>query len=521
MQGTNTSNRLLAFVVCAAVPLLAMLWLGVDTNWDLANYHLYNPHAWLTGRYATDIAPAQIQTWHSPLLDVPLYLLVRADAHSLLISLWLTIPAIVALLAGSNVLSRLLDRPLRAWELLAFALAGASGAAFLPNIGSSMNDLFVAAGIVTSLALVLRTQTGFQVWLFAGAIAGLTAGLKLTALLYCIGLFAATLASGPPRMLPTRVLALAIGGLGGFLISYLPWGLYLWEAHGSPMFPYFNNIFRSPDLPPDTWADVRFRPKTLLDALLAPVHLLATSTRFSELPVRDPRLLIGIIASVFLAWPRRAATPGQVRSGRMLAMFFVVSYVLWVMQYGILRYTTPLEVAAAAMLVAMLSRLPGRFYPIASTLLVVTLLFATVRPELGRRPFSRHFVEADWPALPPNAMVVTAADSPLGYFMLGLPDRIPALAIRNNIMHPRRCTMLQARVEARIREHRGPVWLLEEDQDRRDIAEGRSLARDYYGLQVAAKCTYIRSTFGRVRLCPLQRSPEPVPTHCALPRAKP
>ena len=521
MAGTNTSNRLLAFFICTAVPLLAMLWLGLDTNWDLANYHLYNPHAWLTGRYAIDIAPAQIQTWHSPLLDVPLYLLVRADVHSLLISLWLTIPAIVALLAGSNVLSRLLDRPLRAWELLAFALAGASGAAFLPNIGSSMNDLFVAAGIVTSLALVLRPQAGFRVWLFAGAIAGLTAGLKLTALLYCIGLFAATLASGPPRMLPTRVLALAIGGLSGFLVSYVPWGLYLWETHGSPMFPYFNNIFRSPDLPPDTWADVRFRPKTLLDALLAPVHLLATSTRFSELPVRDPRLLVGLVASLFLCWPRRVATPAQVYSGRMVAMFFVVSYVLWVMQYGILRYATPLEVAAAAMLLAMLSRLPGRSYPIVAALLVATLLFATVRPELGRRPFSRHFVEADWPTLPPNAMVVTAADSPLGYFMLGLPDRIPALAIRNNLMHPRRCTRLQARVEARLRDHRGPIWLLEEDQDRSDIAEGRSLARDFYGLQVAANCTYIRSTFGRVRLCPLQRSPEPVPTHCALPRTEP
>jgi hypothetical protein len=222
---------------------------------------------------------------------------------------------------------------------------------------------------------------------------------------------------------------------------------------------------------------------------------------------------------VFLAWPRRAATPGQVRSGRMLAMFFIVSYVLWVMQYGILRYTTPLEVAAAAMLVTMLSRLPGRFYPIASTLIVVTLLFATIRPELGRRPFSRHFVEADWPALPSNAMVVTTADSPLGYFMLGLPDRIAAVAIRNNIMDPRRCTTLQARVEARIRDHRGPIWLLEEDQDRRDITEGRSLARDYYGLQVSGTCTHIRSTFGRVRLCPLQRSPEPMPTHCPLPQA--
>ncbi|HSD17977.1 MAG TPA: hypothetical protein VLC71_12060 [Thermomonas sp.] len=499
------------------MPLLAMLLLGADKNWDLANYHLYNPHAWLTGRYATDIAPAQVQTWHNPLLDIPLYLLVRADAHSLLISLWLTIPAIVALLAGTHVLQRLLDRPLRAWELVAFALAAASGAAFFPGIGSTMNDSYVAAGVLVALALVLRAQPAWWVWLLAGAIAGFTAGLKLTAALYCIGLFAATLASGPARALPVRVLALGVGGLGGFLLSYLPWGLYLWETHGNPMFPYFNNVFRSPDLPPEAWADQRFRPKSLLDALLVPVRLLTTNAQFSEIPARDPRLLIGLVSAAVLAWPRRSTPREHARAARMVVAFFVVSYVLWVKQYGILRYTGTLEVLAVATLIALLSRLPGRTYLVVSMLMVAALVFGTVRPDWGRRPFTRHFLAADWPTLTADAMVVTATDAPLGFFMLGLPDRIPALAIRNNIMDPRRCAVLQARVEARLSAHRGPIWLLEDDQDRPDIREGRSLAREYYGLQVAGKCTYIRSTFGQVRLCPLQHSPATTPTHCALP----
>ena len=519
MQNSFAANRLLTFVVCAAVPLLVMLVLGADKNWDLANYHLYNPHAWLTGRYATDVAPAQIQTWHSPLLDLPLYLLVRADAHSLLISLWLTIPAIVALLAGARVLQHLLDRPLHAWELVAFTLAAASGVAFFPVIGTAMNDSYVAAGLLVSLALVLRAQPAWWVWLLAGAIAGSTAGLKLTALLYCIGLFAATLASGSPRALPARVFALGFGGLAGFLLSYLPWGLYLWETHGNPMFPYFNDVFRSPDMPPEAWADARFRPKTLLDALLVPIHLLSNTARFSEIAVRDPRMLIGLIASVALAWPRRGVVHEHARPARMVAAFFLVSYALWVKQYGILRYTGTLEVLAVAMLFALLSRLPGRLYLVASMLLVATLVFATNRPDWGRRPFTRHFLAADWPTLTADAIVVTTTDAPLGFFMLGLPDRIPALAIRNNIMDPRRCAVLQSRVEARIRDHAGPIWLLEDDQDRPDIREGRALARDYYGLQVTGKCKYIRSTFGQLRLCPLQHVPITMPTHCALPAA--
>ena len=520
MHSAKKSDRWLAFAICASVPVLAMLWLGVDTNWDLANYHLYNPHAWLTGRYATDIAPAQIQTWHSPVLDLPLYLLVRADAHSLLISLWLTMPAIVALLAGTRVLERLVDRPLRAWELVAFTLAAATGAAFFAVIGTAMNDSYVAAGVLVALALVMQAQPAWWVWLLAGAIAGFTAGLKLTAGLYCIGLLAAALAAGGSvRSLAVRVLALGIGGLAGFLVSYLPWGLYLWEAHGNPVFPYFNNVFRSPDLPPEAWADERFRPETLIDALLVPVYLLSTTTRFSEIAVRDPRMLIGLFASVALVWPRRSDAPGRARPARMVAAFFLVSYALWVKQYGILRYTGTLEVLAVAMLIALLSRLPGRSYPVVSMLLAALLVFGTVRPDWGRRPFTRHYLMADWPTLTADAMVVTTTDAPLGFFMLGLPNRIPALAIRNNIMDPRRCTVLQARVEALIRDHAGPIWLLEDDQNRPDILEGRSLARDYYGLQITGKCTYIRSTFGQLRLCPLQHVPITIPTHCALPVA--
>lgn len=188
-------------------------------------------------------------------------------------------------------------------------------------------------------------------------------------------------------------------------------------------------------------------------------------------------------------------------------------------QYGILRYTGTLEVLAVAMLIALLSRLPGRIHLAMSMLMVAILVYGTVRPDWGRRPFTRHFLVADWPTLTADAMVVTATDAPLAFFMLGLPDRIPALAIRNNIMDPRRCAVLQARVEARIRDHAGPIWLLEDDQDRPDIREGRSLARDYYGLQVTGKCKYIRSTFGQLRLCPLQHVPITMQTHCELPAA--
>ena len=34
---------------------------------------LYTPWAWLNGRYGFDLAPAQLQTFHNPLVDLPLH----------------------------------------------------------------------------------------------------------------------------------------------------------------------------------------------------------------------------------------------------------------------------------------------------------------------------------------------------------------------------------------------------------------------------------------------------------------
>lgn len=44
---------------------------GQDACWDLKNYHLYNAWAWLHGRPTTDLAPAGLQSYFSPYLDLP------------------------------------------------------------------------------------------------------------------------------------------------------------------------------------------------------------------------------------------------------------------------------------------------------------------------------------------------------------------------------------------------------------------------------------------------------------------
>src|SRR5581483_5806636 len=68
-RGGNRHRWIWPCAIFAAFAILASQ-VGTDTDWDLRNYHAYNAHALLSGRLWTDIAPAQSQTFLSPVLDI-------------------------------------------------------------------------------------------------------------------------------------------------------------------------------------------------------------------------------------------------------------------------------------------------------------------------------------------------------------------------------------------------------------------------------------------------------------------
>ena len=81
---------LAAAIVAGAVSVLV---LGQDANWDLQNYHFYNAWAYVHDRLGWDLAPAQLQTFHNPLVDLPFYAMVAADWPPRWISFALALPA--------------------------------------------------------------------------------------------------------------------------------------------------------------------------------------------------------------------------------------------------------------------------------------------------------------------------------------------------------------------------------------------------------------------------------------------
>lgn len=420
-------------LACWAVFACIALLLGRDVNWDLRNYHLYNAYALLEGRLWRDLAPANSQSFLHPGLDVPFYLMVRSGLNE-----WpRVVTALQAVYAGLLAFVTLLlvnlicnGRPGRITVTSVLVGAfGLTGVITVSEAGTTHNDLqpaaLVAAGVLAVLcgpaAASGRARAALLV--LGGVLGGAAMGFKLTAVIYAPGLaVVAFLASGPA--LRTRLGAAArvgCGGLLGFLAVYGPWGWFLQLRFGAPFGPHGNGVFRSPWFPAESLYDDRFLPRSVSEALVYPLLWAGKSIDLvTEAFVADPRYALAYLSGLLLLAgacfrPFRARLPE--RSVPVLGFLFV-SYVPWLLSFGILRYAIAIEVLLGVPVWAALHLSLGRGRQPAIAGLMACLLLAcqtlTIYPDWGRAGFGRSAdgsppaaVWASPPSLPANALVIT------------------------------------------------------------------------------------------------------------------
>ena len=275
--------------LCIAVAGLASLAKGQDANWDLQNYHFYDPWALVHGRLLTfDVVAAQLQTFHNPALDLAFFAMVAADWPPRLIAFVLAVPAGVAAFFLGKIVLLLFPGEASATRATlrtaAFAI-GITGAIGWAVLGTTMNEWPIAALTLAAVFIVVRAIAAAS-WapvaarslMAAGFIAGLASGLKLTAATYALAMCVALLFRRPLfqdlRAGVREALWFAFAVLGGLAVSIGWWGWMLWSQFANPVFPYLNQWFRSPWW--DAWPVLAraFGPFTLGGWLTFPYDML-------------------------------------------------------------------------------------------------------------------------------------------------------------------------------------------------------------------------------------------------------
>jgi hypothetical protein len=462
MAGSSPAMRgveLASLAVLTGAVLAAAACAGSDASWDLRNYHWYDGYAVLHGRLGVDLAPAQLQTFYAPVLDAASWLLLRAlNGVPWLLNVVMAIPQAIAVCLSWAIARVFLSRP----HALLATVISATGAATVSTLASTMSEAPMTALDLAALWLVLRRP---ERSLFAGMLAGAAIGLKLTATPYALGL----LAAGGPKRLPR----LALGVAAGAALCAGWWWFLLWRHYGNPVFPYFNDLFRSPWADPVRLNDVRFMPHGPLQAVTYPFSwAFHPSTVVSELPLRDPRLALALIAiPVILArfikrapqrtpsWPaltrpsaqrlRSSSAPPPDRSAVPLLAFFLTSLVLWEAQFSILRYLATLELVSGTLTVLAFRRL--------SWLAAPAIIAATIYPNWGRTAGPRA-VAVTLPPIPANSRVVLLDSSPMAYVAAFASPSIRFIGADNNLTHPGQHTLLAENIAATIRSGSGPLW---------------------------------------------------------------
>jgi len=509
-------------VVCLAAGAIASLLLGQDANWDLRNYHLYNPYALLNGRIGIDLMPAGLQSTFNPLLDVPYYVLAMgplADAPRLM-------AAVAGLPFGALLFATLrlatwmlgdLTGPERLLPWIAVAIAG-SAAATAAEIGTTLNDIPIAALLLGALVLGCRhagIRPSLAAMIGAGSMMGAAVALKLTAAVFAPGIVAAILISAAGWRAWLRALA-GFGG-GALLTAALlagPWALTLMHLYGSPTFPLMNGLFRSDWYPPRDFFDTRFLPRDIWQTLFYPFYWIRRqSFLVTEPPFRDARMALVMLALPLLgvaAWRGVLAEPRRVLA---IAAAAVPGYALWLHTFSYLRYAIALEALSGLLIVATLRTAalwlaPRRrvLAPAAAALAFVLLLWHTEVPDYWRISYGRRVFDVENLRLPPGSLVLVI-DAPVAMLLpfLDAPD-FRAIGITGETLQSKGYRLF-AEIQRRIQTHDGPLFAL---TDKTEHAVG---VAPWFGLVAdAATCRAIHNNIAfnaQTLLCPLHRREMP------------
>lgn len=428
-------NKVILFLVCLIIGGSISVLLGVDVNFDMHNYHIYNGYAFFSGRVFNDLPTAIYQNYLNPLLDVLNYLLVYnlnsyPAVYAFIQGIWygfliFLVYNIAELYIWKNIQYRYV-------VILTAVAIGVTGFAVYTQIGTMFNE--VQVGVIFLLGFYFFSKYVFYsdsyrpfMILLGGFFMGASMGVKLTAGVSCLGIgIAFLLVSWKIKKPVLTLLLLAFGGILGFIVVNGWWMYLLYSNFGNPVFPYYNSIFKSPLYSLSDVHDIRFFPRNIFDAIFFPFQWVQFSTKYgSEIPFKDPRwsviyiLILATLFSFLLSKTRKFAHLFKNSLGTpdiFLILFSLLTFLVWEKTFAILRYTVAIEALTGVLYIILFLYIfqwisKRKLYIICFALIsLLFFLFTSKYENWGRQSISANIINTEKITIPDdNIIVMTGA----------------------------------------------------------------------------------------------------------------
>ncbi len=470
---------------------LYSIWLGIDVNFDLLNYHLYNPYAFLNGKVGQDVFAAGVHSALNPLLDVYFYWVFFTFFNSTKwIGFFMGLPYGVLIWLVYQLARKIFRHTLypKTYAALA-ALIGCTSAGIISQVGTTTNEIPLAIFHILAFWAILNAiqNTHKTYWLYISAsIAGAAAGLKLTGAPFCLALTAVLLCYINRFEKPKRAFLLyTLCGIGGFLLTN---GYFMWQntvLYGNPVFPFYNAIFHSPYFDPINVTETRFFPTHWLQWLFYPFFwAFAPAQYVAEDTVQDCRLALFLIALVVWGALIIKNRLGGVKKEEALSLlvYCATGYVIWLVEFSILRYAAVLEALCGIVLLGACASIRKKRWGLYTALLLVGISgWGYKAPEWHHEMFWEQAVLFDEkPTVEDNSLVffmhlpssyLAPLLNPKATYMGGFksnPAEYPekfqkSAAMRNNISAQYYHFHFEELQRKKIAQHDGPIYIISVD----------------------------------------------------------
>lgn len=406
---------------------LAGAFLRYEFVWDFCNYHYYNAWAFLNGRMGYDIAPASVNTYFNPFLDLIYYFLLEyMNDYPVLVSAvqGCYFGILLFVFWKINLFYFRQEEAYRRVKICFSMVIGTTGFATFSQLGTTTNEIQISILILAGFYLLVKelavSKQKTAKFFLAGFLAGAALGLKLTAVIYCAALGILLLLMHKNLEKPQKqIFYFSLGGLCGFLLFNGYWMWFLWQHFDNPFFPFGNAFFQSPYFDTYNFSDHRYLPEGPAEFLFYPFvwayHMsrVVAEVIFFDIRFAVAEILVLLCGAVWIK-KRYKLMPQE----KFLYGFMGIAYLVWLGFFGILRYLVPVEMLLGVFFVKVCSRVDFSkkmqqiiFIP---PMILIFLTFVSVSKE-----------SEEWGKRMPDKPVVWAEDVPLEDGALVLLYKMP------------------------------------------------------------------------------------------------
>jgi len=517
-----SNKRVIIFCICSFGAGIISIKLGQDINWDLKNYHFYNPYAFLNDRLMFDFAPAMLQTYLNPLIDMLNYWMIqnlKPIVFGFILGSIQGINIYILYLIAERTIVHI-DIAFKKWMIFLACGLGFYGVANVAEIGTTFGDNIVSLFILYAVYILinhLSIRTYHETYkvncktLFAsGLIMGVGVGLKLTVSIYPVAFVLALpwLVKTIKEYIQMSLIYLSSVFIG-FTISAGYWMYILWKNFSSPLFPFFNAVFKSPYYHLINSSDPRFFPKDIFQALFYPYYFITDQRHTSEFLFKDPHLaicytlLIFLIAFIIYRKCSRKntgiANNVNYRFFLFFITFFSLSYFFWQKLFSIYRYLIVLEIVSPIFILLILGLLPIHKKIRAGIFILICLgtLYSIERMDWGRLPWTDSYFGVEVPKVKnlENSTIFITGDGPIAYIIPSFPKTTRFIRIQGNFftMNIKDTTLYKQRMQKRILQqmnNSSPNYIL---INRLDVTDFKSI-EDKIGMKIdSTACVQFQS----------------------------